>query len=330
MRVIDQFHDPTLGVLANLVADRPKIAMLVGDVEVNPEELDSLPASAFAWQEKRAFPIFSREHTIMSRVYRDNTSDVPPYVDKTLKEACDVYGIDESVFTREKHAAAVDNPEDYLLPDMKRLRVTSAEHVKVAEQKLLDGYQKLSVEHRAMACKNLIEKAAQYNVALHPLMRKLAGFTVTSTQGLKDWIEARKEASTAPEYKDAFQKLADGLKGQPAELHDRPSLIKMAEVITELDKKAGLQRYYGKKLPDPLQTVFNTEKTAGFGVDLGGKFMPVERLAAYPSSFFSDILGDDLVREASDGQGGLDPHHLAEVLETLPCDMKNLLARHMG
>ena len=329
MNIIDQFHDPSLAVLVHLVADRPKVAALVSDFDVNPDELDTLPASAFAWPEKRAFPIFSREHAACSRVYRENMSSVPAHVDQTLKEACEVYGIDESIFTREKRAAAFDDPEDYLLPDLKRLKVTNAEQVKVAEEKLVNGFQKLSVEHRAMACKRLVDKAAAYGAKLHPLMHKLAGFTVSTTAVLKDWIEARKEAAEAPEHKAAFSKLASALKGQPAEVRNREQLIKMAEIITELDKKAGLERYYGKKLLDPLLSVFNTNKIAGQGVDVGGKFMSLERLASYPGTFYGDILGEDIVREASDGRGGMDPHKLAAIIETLPRDMKNLLGQQM-
>ena len=76
--------------------------------------------------------------------------------------------------------------------------------MKLAEEKLLAGYQKLSVEHRAQACKRLMDKAAALNVKLDPLMHKLAGFTVSSTSLMKDWIEARAEA--APEaYKASFK-----------------------------------------------------------------------------------------------------------------------------
>jgi len=39
--------------------------------------------------------------------------------------------------------------------------------------------------------------------------------------------------------------------------------------------------------------------------------------------------GDDVVREASDGRGGLDPQKLAVILETLPRDMKLLLSQQM-
>jgi hypothetical protein len=328
VNLVDQYRDPTLALLVHLVAEHPRVVELVKEAEILPEEADALPDSAFAWPEKRAFPIHSREHAVLSRVYRTNLADVPPHVDDALKEACDVYGVPDGVFEREKRAATPDDPEDYLLPDDKRLPVRTAAEVRRAEKALLDGYQKLAFEHRAEACKRLVDKAAIHGVALDPLMHKLAGFTVSSTQTVKDWLGARREAAP-PTYKEAFQKLADALAGQPAEVRDRAALVRLAEVIGELDKKAGLVRHYDRRLPDPLQTVFNTNKVAGHGVELGGRFVPMQRLAEYPASFYGDVLGDDVVREAADGRGGLDPHKLAMILETLPRDMKLLLSRQM-
>lgn len=328
MAVVDQFHDPCFALFINLTKDRPGVVERVKEAEVQEEELATLPNDAFAWPEKRAFPVHTPEHTVFSRVYRENTINVPPHVDKTLKEASEVYGLDENLFTRPKVAAAVDNPDDYLLPDLRRLPCRNAEQVKLAEEKLLAGYTKLSVETRALACRRLIEKAAAFEVKLNPLMRKLAGFTVSSTRVMREWIEARREA--APDlYKTAYQKLADGLKGLPPEIRDREQLIKVAETLCELDKKAGLQKHYDRKLPDPLMTVFNTDKFAGPGITLGSKFISMDRLASYPATFYGDILGSDFVREASDNRGGVDPQKLAMILETLPSDMKSMLAANM-
>lgn len=326
--MVDQYRDPALAVLVRLVEGRPKLAAILGDVDILPEELDALPVTAFAWPEKRAFPLHTKEHAMLSRVYRENSSDVPAFVDAAIKEACDLYEIEDALFTRVKQAAAVDDPEDYLLPDRKLIPVRSAAQVKTAEAKVIAGYTKLSVESRAMACTRLVEKAAHFGVTLNPLTHKLAGFTVTSTKVLKDWLGARVEASP-PQFKEAFQKLANAVSELPAEIRDRDTQVKLASVIDELDKKAGLVKHYDRRLPDPMMSVFNTSKVAGHGVALGNKFIPMDRLASYPSTFFGDIIGDDLVREASDGRGGMDVHKLAAILETLPLDMKNALALHM-
>lgn len=328
MRPVDQFSDPVMAHLVKRVMDRPKLAAALADFEVDPQELETLPDSAFAWGEKRAFPIHTREHAMLSRVYRENVPNVPAYVDAAIKEACDVYEIDPSLYAAPKVAAAPASTEDFLLPEQRRLRVTEAGHVKEAAEQLRNEGSRLSVVNRALASSRLVEKAAFFGVRIRPEIFKMAGLTVTARQPLVDWLEARCEAAPV-EYKDGYAKLAQAVRRMPEEMRDRAQQVKLAEAIEELDVMSGLDRHYDRRLPDPLATVFNTEKVAGPGVNLAGRFVPMARVAEYPSTFYSDVLGPDIVREASDGVGGMDPVRLAAVLETLPVDMQRLLSSHM-
>lgn len=325
MPVVDQSTDHAMAHLARRVADRPKLASALMEVEVDSDALAKLPDGAFAWPEKRAFPIHDPGHALMSCVYREDVANVPPHVDASLKEACEMYGIDRGLLARPKVAAAPRPDGDYLLPSIRRLLVTEPGHVKQAEERLRNERTKLSVVHRAQASERLVQKAAFFGVGLRPETHKSAGYTVTDTRTLADWLEARREAAPV-EHKDGFQKLADAVKRMPAELRDRGEQIKIAEAIAELDHLADLEQHYDRRLPDPMMTVFNTDKVAGHGVMLAGRFVPVDRLASYEPSFYADALGSDIVREASDAAGQLDPHKLAMVLGTLPLDMQRVLS----
>lgn len=330
MSVIDQYKDPVFAVLIKAVDGRPKLAAAIGDFDVEPSEAESLPDTAFAWPEKRAYPIHSREHAILSRTYREAVGGpLPLYVDRSIKEACDIYEIDDAIFARETTKVARDDANDYLLPDAKKLRVVEASQVKTAEAKLINEGSKLTPGSRMLASARLVEKAAMLGVSVKDITRKMAGLTLTSTRELADWLEARAEAADLP-YKAGYQKLAAEAKSLPATLRDRNVQMKLAIALEELDEIAGLDRHWGRKLPDPMATVFNTTKVAGSGVMLAGRFVPMERMAAYPTSFYSDVLGDDIVREASDVGGGLDLHKLAAVLGTLPVDMQRVLIKQMG
>lgn len=326
--LIDQFSDPVMAHLVRRVLDRPKLATALAEVDVNAAECDELPDSAFAWPEKRAFPVHTREHTMLSRTYREDVPNVPAYVDLALKEACNIYEVNEELYVRPKVAEAQASDDDFLLPHLRRLQVTEAAHVKTAEARLRDEGARLSVENRALACRRLVEKAAFYGVGVRAEIFKMAGMTVTARQPLVDWLEARSEAA-APEHKEGYTKLAQMAKRLPAELRNREQQVKLAEAIGELDELAGLNRYYDRRLPDPLRTVFNTEKIAGPGVTLAGRFVPMSQIAAYPSTFYTDMLGPDIVHEASDASGNIDPERLAVVLETLPVDMQRLLSSQM-
>ena len=326
MQVTDQFHDPVMAVLVKVVADRPKLAAAARDVDVDPDEAAGLPDTAFAWPEKRAYPIHSPGHALLSRAYREAADKVPEHVDRALKEACDIYGIDEAVFARDK-VAAVESDDDFLLPATRSLRVTEADQVKEAERRLHEGKSRLTPEHRAEAAVRLIEKAAALGAVPGSETYKMAGLVVTDTRTMADWIGARAAAAPA-EHRAGFEKLATAARALPPELRNREAQMKIVDALQELDKLAGLERHYDRRLPDPTATVFNTTKVAGPGVDLAGTFMPLERFAAYSPEFYSDILGPDFVREAS-GVGGLDPVKMAEVLATLPRDMQRVLANHM-
>lgn len=324
MSVVDQSTDHVMAHLMRRVADRPKLASAVADIDVDRDSLHALPDTAFAWPEKRAYPIHSPEHTMLSRVYREGAS-VPAYVDRALKEASDLYGLDETLFAPTKTAAAPETPDSYLLPAKKRMRVTDTDGVKHAQEQLRTQGHKLSVTERALAANRLTEKAASLGVDVRPEIQKMAGMTVTDTRQLADWIDARAAASTEA-YKGGYQKLASSVRSLPRELRDRDTQVKLAEALHTLDTISGVNRHYNRKLLDPMMTVFNTEKTAGSGVTLAGRHVPLERLAAYEPSFFADVLGPDIVREASDGRGGVDTVRLAQVLETLPVDMQRVLS----
>lgn len=330
--VIDQFHDPVLGTLAKIAAERPKLASAVMRFDVDVSESETLPDDAFAWPEKRAYPIHSREHATLSQAYRIGMGErVPARVDTTIKEALEVYGVDEEIFARTKVAAAssVDDASDYLLPDIKRLRVTEIGHVKTAADRLVEEGDRLSPGHRMLAGARLVEKAAFFGVRVSDEVRKMAGLVATSTSVLADWLEARSQATSDP-FREGYIKLATEVRRLPDELRDRAVQAKLASAIEELDKLAGLDRQWGRRLPDPHASVFNTAKVAGPGVTLAGRFIPLERMAAYPSSFYSDALGPDIVREATDRSGHFDVEKLAAVLGTLPVDMQRVLVSCMG
>jgi hypothetical protein len=330
--MVDQTSDPVLAHLMRRVADRPKLASAAMNIDIDRDALASLPDSAFAWPEKRAFPIHDAGNTLLSRIYREGMAGVPVYVDNAIKQASEIFGVDESMFEHAKVAAAEESDDNFLLPQHRRLRVTEPAHVKVAEEKLRNEGKNLSVVSRALAASRLVEKAAFFGTDVRLDVYKMAGMTVTDTRTLLDWIEARCEAA-APTHKAGYQKLAAAVHAHPSQLADRNVQIKIAETIQELDEMAGLSRHYGRKLPDPMATVFNTEKranwTMGNGVTLAGRFMPMERLAAYDANFYSDVLGPDIVREASDAGGAIDTSKLATILETLPVDMQRALSAQM-
>lgn len=326
MPVVDQFNDPAFGTLYQQVQRMPGLEAFVKDASVESREAEALPASAFAWPEERRFPIHTPEHAALSYAYSKVASVLPATVTSSIQEALDVYGVKPDVFTETKTAAVEDT--DYLLPDLHLFRVKTAADVRHAQNELLREITKLDLDHRAMACANLVKAAGAHDVELNPAMLKFAGFVVSSTLRTRSWLEARALIAPNEIHRMGYQKLADGLKTAADESVDREGLLKLASTIAILDEQSGLDRHYDRRLPDALQTVFNTEKRAASSVDVCGTMVPSKDLARLPASFWEDLGGRELSDEIAPG-GVVDASKMATVVDTLPLDLKLVLKRQL-
>jgi hypothetical protein len=325
MEIRDQFHDPAYATLYHLLQENPQAADFVKHAELNEDQIGTLPASAFAWPDKRLFPINTAENTVLSQLYREKCAAVPVEVDEALNKALEIYGV-KPLVTRTKVAATPPpiSDDEYLLPSVHRLRVKTAEDVKVAEKLLLEQYPKLSITDRAEGFINLVKRARDLNVSLEPETHRMAGMTVCSTKIAMDFIEARRCATKEPLFQRAYEKLAGAFARN--EIRDRDELIAACDTLAKLDKMAGLEKHYDRDLPDPIRTVFNTtEKIAEDNVDLAGRLVSMQKLATLPSSFWGDVMGPEMLKEITDKRGEVDVTKLGQVLPTLPLDLKLIL-----
>ena len=324
MQIRDQYHDPAFSLLYNLLQDNPQAADFVKSAELDDAKVASLPDTAFAWPDKRLFPIDTPENTVISQLYREKCAAVPAEVDLNLRKAIDVYGV-KAVLERQKVAAELKpiSEDEWILPSLHRLRVKTAADVKVAEKLLLEQFPRLSIQDRAEGFINLVKKARHYNVGLEPATHRMAGMTVCTTKVAQDFIEARRMATKDPLFQQAYTKLAASFP--PGEISDRDELISAADAVAKLDKLAGLERLYDTKLPDPIRTVFNTEKLAEESFDLAGRSISLSKLAALPAEFWGDVVGPEMVKEITDNSGAVDSTKLGQVVSTLPLDLKIIL-----
>ena len=322
MPLIDQTNDPGYARLRVMLGQFPEMREMVKTADVGPEEFQALPDSAFAWPGRRQFPIHTREHAAMSLGYRKFASAVPQEVDAMLLKAAAVYDIDTKIFdkTTTKQASA----DQYLLPEKQRYKVASAQDVQLAEKVLHEKYAQLSIDDRTQAFYRLCKLAEQYNVKLSPATHKLAGFTITSTKTLKDWIDARKVAAEklGSNLSDAYEKMAGMFEKTEPFLKDRPYQLKLAAALAQLDRASGVEKFYGKSILDPVRTVFNMDKLASEHVKIGtGMLANTQFLSSLPLSFWEDALGPEIAQEIAP-TGVVDISLLEQVLPTLPADIK--------
>jgi hypothetical protein len=330
MEIRDQYHDPSFTFLYHILNENPDARDFVKSASIRVEDETDLPDTAFAWPSRRLFPIDTPENTVLSSLYRDKCAAVPAEVDDALTKAQGIYGVKDLIGQCKTAAAAAnaaaaalptDTDEDYLLPEHHRLRVKTAEHVTAAEDLLHRDYSKLSIGDRATAFTNLVKKAQDLGVTLKPATMRMAGMTVCTTKTAQDWIEARVAATKDPLFQSAYEKLASAFEGRGEFIQDRDELVAVADALARLDKQAGIDTHYDKRLPDPIRTVFNTDKVAEEMVDMAGQQVPLSQLAEMPEEWWADVVGDDIASEFAGKTG----EELKQVLDTLPLDLKLII-----
>jgi hypothetical protein len=329
--IIDQTTDAGFATLRVLSAKFPAINEMAKTAELDSEEFSVLPDSAFAWPERRMFPLHNREHAVLSLAYSKVASVLPLDVRLNLEKAASLYEIDTTSLSHEEELEKDAGEEYWLLSEQRRFRVASPGDVKLAEQMVHQRYLEFTPVERAEIMQNLVKVAEHYEVPLAPSTKKFAGITLTNTRVLKDWVCARKEAAervNSPLAK-TYEKIAQTFESAPEFVGDKQYQVKLAALLHDLDQQAGITRHYGRKLLDPIQTVWNTDKIAAQCLNIAGKTFDKNMLSSLPVSFWKDAIGDDFAAEIAPG-GQVDPTALEQIIATLPNDLKASLATNLA
>jgi hypothetical protein len=328
----DQFSDPSYRRVFRLIQQRPEIEEIVKTASMDIEENEKVSNHSFAWPERRLFRIDSPAHAALSKAFmiKQAGAGIPTEVQERCDRALDVFGVNLALLEKTAQPLETDDSE-FLLPSIRRLRVQTKEDVKLAADAIRNNLKKMDTRTRAQACTNLVKKAVDLEQPVPPWVLKFAGYTMCNVGELRDWMYARAEATKDPQIRYGFNKLAEELRQLPPLCGDRDELIKVATAIQELDEAAGLEKFYDRKLLDPLSTVFNTEKLADDFVSLAGKQVPLQDMLAVDPEAYKDVFGEDLANEFIDKTSNeIDPERLKIILPTVPLDLQKTLSAQLG
>jgi len=328
MSIVDVTCDPGFSRLQHIVREHPELAGVCKTAQLDRDVFENLPDASFAWPEERKFPIHTKEHAALSVGYAKYAEQVPAYVLKNLDWAKEAYALSDDLY--HTNGSIKQAGVRYLQEERQRFRVASPRDVKLAEAALLDRRREFAPVERTHVFSNLVKAAQDYGVELEPRSLQLGGATVTDVQNLKDWLDVRanKAEKVASPLGEVYREMADSF-GATEGYIDKPQLQqKLAVVIEGLDKRAGLSGEYSKAFPDPVLSVYNTEKVAEATVNVAGVPIPEARLSAIPLTFWKDVLGDDIAQEIAPA-GSVDVETLKQVIETLPADIKAVAARQL-
>lgn len=326
--VVDQFHDPGFGTLRQLLHEHPDVVPLVKTASIDADERDTLPSGAFAWESERRFPVHTPAAAVLSALYVKTAAQVPSEVREIIRESLSMYGIPEGLLSTPQVKHASYTKEDYLFPEAELYPVTSPTEVKLAESRLLDQIDRMTVAQRAEGFTRLAKKANQFEVTLKTASYQYAGAVETDLTEVREQIQARAAVTKLAEVQQKLDTLDAALKNFPRNYNDRKGQAKLAQYLSELDRQAGFEPEYDRRLRDPVRTVFNTNRVtkvaAADMIELGDYSFPSTQLGGVDPSFYGDVLGPDFADEVAPG-GVMNPEKLAQVLVTLPADMKQQL-----
>ena len=325
--IFDVYGDSSLRGLTSILKDNPEHYDSVRGAQIGTEDRDTLPESAFAYPEEKRYPINSKEMAMLSSLYRnyfkpeDQGMQVPPYVDENLEKAAYLYDFEVPKQILKKTAAVIGySKEDYLLPEEKKFPVTNIKEASMVQDIIVNSSNLMGYNHLAQACSRLITKMAEYKVDvkdINPIIYKYAGLTKSNKDILDASIEARSHYSKN-EYKESYDKLATLVQGMD---YNRDNLVKIAATLEYVDAKAGLRNLYDKKILNPIDSVFNTnklvrEKSASYDA----MFTPEHAERVTPDQI-GNLLGGDVLDEIGQHEGNIDKERMLQVINSLPTDM---------
>lgn len=320
---IDLYNDPGHVRLDRLMTNYPKIKEFLKEAQFEENNMD-IPKTAFAWEEKRLFPLHTPEHAILSFLYSKEAEELPQEVKKQIDDALKIYNIKiaeliEIPLTK----IAEENPDNFLFPEQKTYPIRTALEIKIAEEKLLDQQTKLKPLTKVALFKRLFNAANKLNVTLKTASLQFAGKTEVDKNILISQMQNRTVLVKNAEDNTKLNTLIEAIKTSK-DLNKDPELkAKLAEEIHKIDLKNNLESQYNKRILDPISSVFSGTKIAMSGdcLELNGNKVYYSDMVGLPPSFFGDCLGEDFMKEVSLGNS-VDPMKLKTVVDTLPADMK--------
>ena len=191
-----------------------------------------------------------------------------------------------------------------------RFPMNTPELIKKAQEYWWDNYDRLAPKFRKELADGIVKNASKHGMRLSD--PKIMAYTGDDyAQGLEGNILARKSELREDQIKEGARTLDNLLK-----IHQDIKPEKCAEILEEFDKRAGLDRAWGKTIKDPYLTVFEAGaiKTAMWTYRMGDETIDEESLR-------------DFMLKHSDSLYGYIDQHIVSELKLYPVEIFDSLPR---
>lgn len=333
------------------IAEEHQLPDYVQELEVlDKEAAAELEDDVFADVARRQFPLDNAGNTWLSAAYfRRNGSSYKraeaQYIEDRIKLAADIHGISEDVdalFAVQKLAAAdwSENDDNYalVLHDSdgnvidRRYPIMDEEGVKLATDYFARYRGNYPLGIRRRIATGIIKKANEFGVEVESFIQREAGDGIPVKNILMNEILERAHMTKDAECAALLANVNELVAASDLTELDGDTLDKIAETIDSVDRLNGFARLYGVKLLPPADVVWalstkEAEALVDDAVELNRHVFSVQKLASLEPDVFS-VLGDDFVKEISDGEN-LSAEKMAAILPTLPKPDKVVLEEHI-
>ena len=236
------------------------------------------------------------------------TGSVNPRVDVSNAEAPRA--------TQEKTA------QHYALPSNQRYPLDSYADVEKAASYFDEWQVRMSPGHRHEYCTNLVKRASVLGIKVGDTIQRYGSSTYAPAQQIKIAFDGRRTLLQDEAQIDLLDKLAESYVAVSPDV--------FAEALSEFDKLAGLDTYYGSDIPDPFYSVFGLTKVADSLIgDSGNKSFIVGNdyvnneqlnlLGRTDMISLQDYFGEEFTKEFRKDPVG--------IFSSLPAEQKKIVAR---
>jgi hypothetical protein len=325
------------------------------------EELQGVPAHAYADAVRNKFPTHTKEATLLSQLYFLNAkhlydSKEAGLVQVRIDAGAKYWSILGATHHVKKAWHDAHNPvapdladDDYALvteyegQTIRRFPMPTPASTKEAAHYLYQNRAKYPLDWRRTAARKILTKVAEHNAEVDPIVHeylcKAAGFGSNSPERVYRAMARRVYAAT-DKYRDLQVKLAEVANSVRA-LKSPPSpkfMSKIAMMIDQFDRTTGLHRLYDEGSMDlPEEICFElTEKVAtavknDHIVLTTGTALPISYFTEMPLDKLAGIMGTEFSQAVASEDGiGVDPIKFAQIVPTLPLDDARLLEQAMA
>lgn len=353
---MDFINDTNTGTIARVAEVMGGVPEYVASAQVKTaEDLNGMDSGLFADGVQREFPISDKAMTWLSAAYfygRERNRMTPGnsrIVDDGIKFAAQTHGITEDVldilkkvgFAMEAKVAS-DNDDNYALvvewqgKKLRRYPVKSAEDVREGFEYFIRNEDKYPLEWKRQICNNLIKKGNEFKVDSCPT-RVACWAHDNKFPDLEFFCEEveRRKLLLDDNYKEAADAILcvakTGLEMRPEEF--TPDTIdQLLFLLSDLDKMASLEVHYGKRLLNPVASLYNLDiaKVAEIVdvIPMLNLHVPVADFMNLSVEKYAEILGQDFA-DSLMHEKKLSEDKVRAIIPTLPDPDKRALLQVM-